>query len=84
MCRYIKTWTGVQEGYPPNGGGGGLGCKSMDFLHPVLGLEAIMLTLYFIDAKNIGEFLTFLKVEIMYNHTLSYCGKVALNIANKS
>lgn len=22
---YIKTWTGVQEGYPPNGGGGGLG-----------------------------------------------------------
>ncbi|KAF4308536.1 Glycoside hydrolase family 28 [Botryosphaeria dothidea] len=22
---YIKTWTGVQSGYPPNGGGGGLG-----------------------------------------------------------
>ncbi|KAI0028403.1 pectin lyase-like protein [Vararia minispora EC-137] len=22
---YIKTWTGVQQGYPPNGGGGGLG-----------------------------------------------------------
>jgi galacturan 1,4-alpha-galacturonidase len=24
---YIKTWTGQQVGYPPNGGGGGLGCK---------------------------------------------------------
>jgi polygalacturonase len=23
---YIKTWTGDQVGYPPNGGGGGLGC----------------------------------------------------------
>jgi hypothetical protein len=23
---YIKTWTGVQKGWPPNGGGGGLGC----------------------------------------------------------
>ncbi|MCJ1444619.1 MAG: hypothetical protein MMC23_005121 [Stictis urceolatum] len=22
---YIKTWTGVQKGYPPNGGGGGTG-----------------------------------------------------------
>lgn len=22
----IKTWTGEQVGYPPNGGGGGLGC----------------------------------------------------------
>ncbi|KAB2572844.1 Glycoside hydrolase family 28 [Lasiodiplodia theobromae] len=22
---YLKTWTGVQKGYPPNGGGGGLG-----------------------------------------------------------
>jgi galacturan 1,4-alpha-galacturonidase len=22
---YIKTWTGVSSGYPPNGGGGGLG-----------------------------------------------------------
>lgn len=24
---YIKTWTGQQVNYPPNGGGGGLGCK---------------------------------------------------------
>lgn len=24
---YFKTWTGDQAGYPPNGGGGGLGCK---------------------------------------------------------
>ena len=23
---YIKTWTGQQVGYPPNGGGGGVGC----------------------------------------------------------
>lgn len=22
---YIKTWTGIQQGYPPNGGGGGIG-----------------------------------------------------------
>ncbi|KAL5484761.1 hypothetical protein ACEPAI_7403 [Sanghuangporus weigelae] len=28
QCEYtgwIKTWTGIQQGYPPNGGGGGLG-----------------------------------------------------------
>jgi len=25
---YIKTWTGVQKGYPPNGGGGGIGFAS--------------------------------------------------------
>lgn len=24
---YFKTWTGEQVGYPPNGGGGGLGSK---------------------------------------------------------
>ncbi|KAI9172674.1 LOW QUALITY PROTEIN: exo-rhamnogalacturonase B [Paramyrothecium foliicola] len=24
---YVKTWTGDQNGYPPNGGGGGLGCN---------------------------------------------------------
>lgn len=24
---YVKTWTGVEVNYPPNGGGGGLGCK---------------------------------------------------------
>jgi galacturan 1,4-alpha-galacturonidase len=28
---YIKTWTGQQVGYPPNGGGGGLGCKFTSF-----------------------------------------------------
>lgn len=22
---YVKTWTGLQKGYPPNGGGGGIG-----------------------------------------------------------
>ena len=25
---YVKTWTGQQVGYPPNGGGGGLGCET--------------------------------------------------------
>ena len=25
---YVKTWTGVSTGYPPNGGGGGLGYAS--------------------------------------------------------
>lgn len=24
---YVKTWTDDRNGYPPNGGGGGLGCK---------------------------------------------------------
>jgi galacturan 1,4-alpha-galacturonidase len=24
---YVKTWTGKQKGIPPNGGGGGVGCK---------------------------------------------------------
>jgi galacturan 1,4-alpha-galacturonidase len=28
---YIKTWTGQQVGYPPNGGGGGLGCTFFPF-----------------------------------------------------
>jgi hypothetical protein len=26
---YFKTWTDDQNGYPPNGGGGGLGCMSL-------------------------------------------------------
>jgi hypothetical protein len=26
----MKTWTADQNGYPPNGGGGGLGCKFSD------------------------------------------------------
>lgn len=25
---YFKTWTDDQNGYPPNGGGGGLGCEA--------------------------------------------------------
>jgi galacturan 1,4-alpha-galacturonidase len=28
MVGYIKTWTGIEQGFPPNGGGGGTGCKS--------------------------------------------------------
>jgi len=31
---YVKTWTGERVGYPPNGGGGGLGCKSFPSTHP--------------------------------------------------
>jgi len=30
---YVKTWTGERVGYPPNGGGGGLGCKSIPSTH---------------------------------------------------
>ena len=38
---YFKTWTGDQVGYPPNGGGGGLGCR---FIHSNLqGLPLTML-----------------------------------------
>lgn len=36
---YVKTWTGEQVGYPPNGGGGGLGCMYSMYLslyHPLL------------------------------------------------
>ena len=28
---YFKTWTGEQVNYPPNGGGGGLGCMFLHF-----------------------------------------------------
>jgi len=30
---YVKTWTGVQVNYPPNGGGAGLGCKHSTSKH---------------------------------------------------
>lgn len=30
---YFKTWTDDQNGYPPNGGGGGLGCKILPFYY---------------------------------------------------
>lgn len=34
---YVKTWTDDQNGYPPNGGGGGLGCRcSPNYLHAVI------------------------------------------------
>lgn len=32
---YIKTWTGVEQGFPPNGGGGGLGFAKNINLHSV-------------------------------------------------
>ncbi|KAI1076246.1 glycoside hydrolase family 28 protein [Whalleya microplaca] len=43
---YVKTWTGVSTGYPPNGGGGGLGYASnilfSNFtLHNVTGIFAV-------------------------------------------
>lgn len=34
---YFKTWTGERVGYPPNGGGGGLGRKSYFTLSPSIG-----------------------------------------------
>ena len=30
----IKTWTGEQNGWPPNGGGGGVGCKCVLIYFP--------------------------------------------------
>jgi galacturan 1,4-alpha-galacturonidase len=33
----VKTWTGDQNGYPPNGGGGGLGCKAFQSQDMTLG-----------------------------------------------
>jgi hypothetical protein len=33
---YFKTWTGEQVNYPPNGGGGGLGCTMTLSLSPFL------------------------------------------------
>jgi galacturan 1,4-alpha-galacturonidase len=43
---YVKTWTGVSTGFPPNGGGGGLGYAAnvtlSDFtLHDATGVFAI-------------------------------------------
>lgn len=29
---YVKTWTDDRNGYPPNGGGGGLGCRFIQLL----------------------------------------------------
>lgn len=33
----VKTWTGDQVNYPPNGGGGGLGCKWADLWYTIVG-----------------------------------------------
>ncbi|KAJ7192865.1 glycoside hydrolase family 28 protein [Mycena rebaudengoi] len=32
---YIKTWTGVQQGFPPNGGGGGTGVRASNLVPDV-------------------------------------------------
>lgn len=45
---YFKTWTGDQVGYPPNGGGGGLGCKSDKLPSP-----RTRLTFWHTDIKGI-------------------------------
>ena len=42
---YVKTWTGQRVGYPPNGGGGGLGCKSPLPLSPAPHYQIIIIFL---------------------------------------
>lgn len=39
---YFKTWTGEQVGYPPNGGGGGLGCKFLLPYWPYLCITEVL------------------------------------------
>lgn len=46
----IKTWTGEQLGYPPNGGGAGLGCKSC--LQTIAGWDCADFTP---DARNLSK-----------------------------
>lgn len=47
----IKTWTGEQNQWPPNGGGGGIGCTSprSSLGHPYANREPLLL-----DIKNIN------------------------------
>ncbi|GAQ05909.1 alpha-L-rhamnosidase rgxB [Aspergillus lentulus] len=47
---YFKTWTGEQVNYPPNGGGGGLGCNHPLPFPPFLNVWASLLT----NAVTIG------------------------------
>ncbi|KAI1126887.1 family 28 glycoside hydrolase [Nemania abortiva] len=54
---YFKTWTGVSRGYPPNGGGGGLGYAAnitlSDFkLHNTSGIFAITQYTSYNDARG--------------------------------
>ncbi|ETS76822.1 hypothetical protein PFICI_12209 [Pestalotiopsis fici W106-1] len=54
---YIKTWTGVPSGYPPNGGGGGLGyAANMDFsnftLNNATGIFALTQCTHYNDASG--------------------------------
>ncbi|CAG8936464.1 unnamed protein product [Penicillium salamii] len=63
---YIKTWTDDQNGYPPNGGGGGLGCK-LDFIRHRLFFRNSFLAANKIDLKlnfyfHLGDLLTDLPV----------------------
>ena len=41
---YIKTWTGVQQNYPPNGGGGGLGYAKNIGSHLIMAQTKVNLT----------------------------------------
>ncbi|OTA98664.1 glycoside hydrolase family 28 protein [Hypoxylon sp. CI-4A] len=54
---YVKTWTGISTGYPPNGGGGGLGYASnilfSNFtLHNVTGIFAVTQCTSYNDASG--------------------------------
>lgn len=54
---YVKTWTGVQSGYPPNGGGGGLGYAAnilfTNFtLHNATGIFALTQCTHYNDASG--------------------------------
>ncbi|KAI1857450.1 hypothetical protein JX265_011185 [Neoarthrinium moseri] len=54
---YVKTWTGVPSGYPPNGGGGGLGYAanllfSNFTLHGATGIFALTQCTHYNDASG--------------------------------
>ncbi|KAF2139457.1 glycoside hydrolase family 28 protein [Aplosporella prunicola CBS 121167] len=54
---YVKTWTGISTGYPPNGGGGGLGYAAnitlADFtLHNATGIFAVTQCTSYNDASG--------------------------------
>lgn len=49
----MKTWTNDQNGYPPNGGGGGLGCECSSPEEPELFLISLISDASTVTAKNI-------------------------------
>ncbi|KIY70699.1 glycoside hydrolase family 28 protein [Cylindrobasidium torrendii FP15055 ss-10] len=50
--RYLKTWTGEQNGYPPNGGGGGQGFLQNATLHNTRSIFAIDQCISYIGAMD--------------------------------